>query len=149
MRTLRQTILVAIFAVLTAQAAVKLTALTIASTDANGKIQSVGAHRFKTTQHGGHPAIFLIKGSDPEGVIIDGPNTAKNGIDIPLTAGTHTYMILAEKSNSYNWNNYAIQFFFDLSNNPQISTLAPLNTTSTLFAPPFEANKEFVENLPG
>jgi hypothetical protein len=33
----------------------------IISTEANGNIQGVGAHRFKTTQHGGHPAIFLVK----------------------------------------------------------------------------------------
>lgn len=146
---MRHLFLATLLAIPSAHAAVKLTALTISSTDANGKIQGVGAHRFKTAQHGGHPAIFLIKGSDTAGAIINGPNTAKNGIDIPLTAGTHTYTILAEKSNSYSWSNYAIQFFFDLSNNPQISALAPLNTTSTLFFPPFEANKEFVENLPG
>jgi len=103
----------------------------------------------QNTQHGGHPAIFLIKGSDLEGAIINGPNTAKNGIDIPLTAGTHTYTILAEKANSYNWTNYTMQFFFDLSNTAQVSVLAPLNTTSTLFFPPFAANKEFTENLAG
>ena len=146
---MRTFILAALVAATTLQGAVKLTALTINSGDVNGKIQGVGAHRFKTTQHGGQPAIFLVKGSDTEGPIINGPNTAKNGIDIPLTAGTHTYTILAEKANSYNWSNYSIQFFFDLANAPQISALAPLNTTSTLFFPPFEPNKEFTENLAG
>ena len=150
MQTFRLTIVAAAFAALTAQGAVKLTALTIGSTDASGKIQGVGAHRFRTAQHGGHPCIFLVKGSDTEGAILNGPNMAKNGIDIPMTAGTHTYTILAEKSNSYNWTHYTMQFYFDLANNPQISVLAPLNTTSTLFAPPFEANKDAnVENLQG
>jgi uncharacterized protein (TIGR03437 family) len=149
MRTIGFILSAALFAASTLQAAVKLTALTITSTDAAGKIQGVGAHRFKTTQHGGQPAIFLVKGSDLAGEIINGPNTAKNGIDIPLTAGTHTYTILAEKSNSYSWSNYTMQFFFDLANAPQVSVLAPLNTTSTLFFPPFEANKEFTENLAG
>ena len=146
---MRTFILAALLAATTLQGAVKLTALTINSTDANGKIQGVGAHRFKTTQHGGQPAIFLIKGSDTQGAIINGPNTAKNGIDIPLTAGTHTYTILAEKANSYNWTNYSIQFFFDLANAPQIAVMAPMNTTSTLFFPPFEPNKESTENLAG
>lgn len=147
MRTKGFIFLAALMTVSTVDAAVKLTALTINSTDSTGKIQGVGAHRFKTTQHGGHPAIFLIKGSDLTAPIINGPNTAKNGIDIPLSAGTHTYTVLVEKANSYTWTNYTMQFFFDLSNDPQISVLAPLNTTSTLFFPPFEANKEFTENL--
>lgn len=146
---MRTTLLTAILAISSLHGAVKLTALTINSGDANGKIQGVGAHRFKTTQHGGQPAIFLIKGSDTEGAIINGPNTAKNGIDIPMTAGTHTYTILAEKANSANWTNYSIQFFFDLSNDPQISAVAPMNTTSTLFFPPFAGNKENTENLAG
>ena len=41
-------------------AAVKLTALQIISTETNGKIQGVGAHRFKTANHGGQPAIFVV-----------------------------------------------------------------------------------------
>ncbi len=149
MRTFLLPILTAFVAATSSFGAVKLTALQIISTDANGKIQGVGAHRFKTAQHGGHPAIFLVKGSDAEGAIMNGPNLAKNGIDIPMTAGTHTYTILASKSNSYSWTNYTIGFYFDLSNNPQISALAPLNVTSTLFAPPFEANKENTEALTG
>jgi len=149
MRTNTFILLAAILSASVSPAAVKLTALTITSTDSAGKIQGVGAHRFKTAQHGGHPSIFLVKGSDLQGAIINGPNTAKNGIDIPLTAGTHTYTILCEKINSYNWTNYTMQFFFDLANAPQVSVLAPLNTTSTLFFPPFAANKEFTENLAG
>lgn len=146
---MRNFLLTLLLATTAAHAAVKLTALTINSTDANGKIQGVGAHRFKTTQHGGQPAIFLIPGDDSTAAIINGPNTAKNNIDIPLTAGTHTYTILAESANSYKWTNYSIQFFFDLAQAPQISALAPLNTTSTLFFPPFTANKESTENLAG
>ena len=42
-----------------------------------------------------------------------------------------------------------MQLHFDLSNSPQISVLAPLNTTSTLFFPPFAANSEFTEDLSG
>lgn len=142
-------ILAALLAAATAQGAVSLTALNIISTDANGKIQGVGAHRFRTAQHGGHPCIFLIKGQDLSGEIINGPNTAKNGIDIPLSVGTHRYTILAETSNSYKWTNYSLQFFFDQANNPQISVLTALNTTSTNFFPPFEANREFTENIAG
>jgi uncharacterized protein (TIGR03437 family) len=132
-----------------AQAAVKLTAVQIVSTDSNGKIQGVGAHRFRTTLHGGHPAVFLIKGSDRNGEFINGPTLAKNGIDIPLSAGTHTYTIYVEKNNTYLWTNYSMQFFFDLSNSPQISVMAPLNQTSQLFNPPFEMNKENTEDLNG
>lgn len=131
------------------QAAVKLTAVQIISTDANGKIQGVGAHRFKTTLHGGQPCIFLVKGNDPNGEFINGPNAAKNGIDIPLSAGTHTYSFYAEKYNTYTWANYTMQFYFDLSMSPQISVIAPLNQTSTLFNPPFVMNKENTEDLGG
>jgi len=131
------------------QAAVKLTAVQIVSTDANGKIQGVGAHRFRTTLHGGHPGVFLIKGNDRNGDIVNGPNLAKNGIDIPLSAGTHTYTIYVEKNNSYLWTNYSMQFFFDLANAPQISVMAPLNQTSLLFNPPFEMNKENTEDING
>ena len=132
-----------------AQAAVKLTALQIISSDANGKIQGVGAHRFKTTQHGGQPCIFVVKGDNLDGDIVNGPKTAQNDIELPLSVGTHTYTVFAEKSNSYTWTNYTMQFYFDLSNTPQISALAPLNTTSTQFFPPFAANKEFTEALSG
>ncbi|MEO8127628.1 MAG: IPT/TIG domain-containing protein [Bryobacteraceae bacterium] len=132
-----------------AQAAVKLTALQITSTDANGKIQGVGAHRFKTTMHGGQPCIFLVKGDDPNGTILNGPGPAENGIELPLSVGTHTYTVFAEKANSYTWTNYTMDFYFDLSNTPQISVLAPLNTTSTQFFPPFAANKEFTDDLAG
>ncbi|HEU0119491.1 MAG TPA: IPT/TIG domain-containing protein [Bryobacteraceae bacterium] len=149
MRVTRLFLFAALLAAATVQGAVKLTALQIISTDANGKIQGVGAHRFRTTQHGGQPCIFLIKDGDPTGAIINGPGPTQNGISIPLTAGTHTYTVLAEKANSYNWNHYSIQFFFDLSNNPQISALAPYNTTSTLFFPPHTANSEFTETLDG
>lgn len=45
---MRTFILAALLAATTLQGAVKLTALTINSTDSNGKIQGVGAHRFKT-----------------------------------------------------------------------------------------------------
>src|SRR5687767_5928658 len=103
-----------------AQAAVRLTALQIISTDANGKIQGVGAHRFKTVNHGGHPGIFLIKGDNIEGDFINGPKTANNNIDIPLSAGTYTYTIFAEKSNSYTWSYYTLNAYFDLSNAAQV-----------------------------
>src|SRR5688572_20904551 len=82
---------------LSAEAAVKLTAMQIISTEANGKIQGVGAHRFKTTQHGGHPAIFLVKGDKLDDPILNGPDTRNNGIELDLDAGTHTYTIYAEK----------------------------------------------------
>ena len=54
-------------------------------------IQGAGAHRFKTTNHGGQPAIFLVEGEDPDGPIINGPDLAHNGINLPINAGTHTY----------------------------------------------------------
>jgi uncharacterized protein (TIGR03437 family) len=130
-------------------ASVKLTALQIISTDANGKIQGVGAHRFRTANHGGHPCIFLVKGQDPEGEIFNGPNSTKNGINLSVPAGTHTYTIYAEKSNSYTWANYSINFFFDLSITPQISALTALNTASPDFFPPIAPNSEFTENLTG
>lgn len=53
MRTDTFMLIAAMLAASTAQAAVKLTALNIISTDAAGKIQGVGAHRFKTRSTAG------------------------------------------------------------------------------------------------
>lgn len=134
----------------TTRAAVKLTAMQITSADADGKIQGVGAHRFKTTQQGGQPTIFLVKGDNLEGEIINGPKAANAGIDLALPAGTHTYTIYTEKLNSYDWTYYTINFYFDKSNAPQISAFAPLNVTSTQFFPPFSMNPGAkTENLMG
>ena len=72
------------------QAAVKLTALQIISTDANGKIQGVGAHHFKTTLHGGQPCLFLVKGDNLDGAIINGPGPTQNGIE--LSGRWHSYL---------------------------------------------------------
>src|SRR4051794_28028080 len=110
-------------------AAVKLTAMQIISVDTSGKIQGVGAHRFKTTLHGGQPCIFLVDGDDLEGPIINGPDAAHNGVDLTLSAGTHTYTIYAEKYNSSTWTNYSVHLYFDLAQAPQISAMAPLNVT--------------------
>jgi uncharacterized protein (TIGR03437 family) len=143
------TLTVASLSAFPAQAAVKLTAMQIISTEANGKIQGVGAHRFKTTLHGGHPAIFLVDGDQLDGAIFNGPDTKSNGIDLTLSAGTHTYTIYAEKSNSYTWTNYTVHLFFDLAMSPQISAMAPLNVNSTQFFPPFAAYSEFTEDLNG
>jgi uncharacterized protein (TIGR03437 family) len=117
--------------------------------DTAGKIQGAGAHRFKTTQHGGQPCIFLVEGSDPDAPILNGPDAAHNGLDIALSAGTHTYTIYAEKYNSYTWTNYSIHLHFDLAQAPQISAMAPLNVNSTQFFPPFQAYDEYVEDLSG
>ena len=131
-------------------AAVKLTALQITSTDVDGKIQGVGAHRFKTTQQGGQPTIFLVKGEDIDGEIFNGPKSADANIDLTLSAGTHTYTIYTEKLNSYDWTYYTINFYFDKANAPQVSAFAPLNVTSTQFFPPFDVNPGAkVENLAG
>jgi uncharacterized protein (TIGR03437 family) len=132
-----------------AQAAVRLTALQITSSDQTGKIQGVGAHRFRTTNHGGQPCIFLVKGDDMDGAIVNGPGLAQNGIDIPLSAGTYTYTVFAENTNSYTWAFYTMNFYFDLSISPQISALAPLNVASQHIFPAFSANQEFTENLTG
>ncbi len=132
-----------------AQGAVKLTALQIISGDANGKIQGVGAHRFRTTNHGGQPCTFVVKGDALDGEIINGPGPSQNGIDIPLSAGTHTFTVYAEKYNSYTWAHYTLNLHFDMSNSAQISAVAPLNTNSTQFFPPFLANKEYTEDIPG
>ena len=133
----------------TAAAAVKLTAMQIISVEANGKIQGVGAHRFKTTQHGGQPAIFLVKGDKLDDPIINGPDTRNNGIELDLSAGTHTFTIYAEKANSYTWTNYTVHLFFDLAQQPQVSAMAPLNVNSTQFFPPFQAYAEWTEDLAG
>src|SRR4051794_33046952 len=132
-----------------AAAAVKLTAMQIISTETNGKIQGVGAHRFKTTQHGGQPCIFLVEGDDLDAPILNGPDSAHNGIDLTLSAGTHTYTIYAEKYNSYTWTNYTVHLYFDLAQSPQISGMAALNVNSTQFFPPFQAYSEFTEDLQG
>jgi len=132
-----------------AQAAVRLTAMQIISTDQAGKIQGVGAHRFKTTNHGGQPCIFLVRGDDLDGAIINGPTAAQNGIDIPLSAGTYTFTILAEKYNSYTWAYYTLNLNFDLGLAPQISAFAPLHVANEHIFPAFSANSEFTENLAG
>jgi uncharacterized protein (TIGR03437 family) len=134
---------------LQADAAVKLTAMQIISVETNGKIQGVGAHRFKTTNHGGQPAIFLVDGDNLDAPIVNGPDTAHNGIDLTLSAGTHTYTIYAEKANSYTWTNYTVHLYFDLAQSPQISAMAALNVNSTQFFPPFQAYSEFTEDLQG
>ena len=132
-----------------ARAAVKLTAMQIISTDSSGKIQGVGAHRFKTTQHGGQPCIFIVDGDDIDASIINGPDAAHNGVDIALSAGTHTYTIYAERYNSYTWTNYSVHLYFDLAQAPQVSALAPLNVNSTQYTPPFQAYSEYTEDLAG
>ena len=125
---------------LAAHAETKLTGIHITSTDSAGKLQSVGAHHFKTFNHGGQPALFLVEGDKLDGAIFNGPTYAQNGINRSLPVGTHTFTIFAEKSNSYTWNTYALNLFFDYSNDPLISGLAPLNAQSREFFPPFQAN---------
>jgi len=119
----------------------------IVSTDTAGKIQGVGAHRFRTTLHGGQPAIFLVKGEELDGAIVNGSETADNDIALPMTVGTHTYTIFAERANSYTWTNYTLQLFFDQSRSAQISALTELNVNSTQFFPPFGVNPGMVEDL--
>lgn len=143
-------LLVGACAAANASAAVKLTALQINSTDAEGKIPGVGGHRFKTTQQGGQPTIFLVKGDDIDGEIINGPKSADADINLDLPVGTHTFTIYTEKLNSYNWNYYSLNFYFDRANAPQISAFAPINVTSTQFFPPFSVNPGAkTENLAG
>ena len=132
-----------------AWSAVRLTAMQIVSTDTAGKIQGVGAHRFRTTLHGGQPAIFLVKGEELDGAIVNGSETADNDIALPMTVGTHTYTIFAERANSYTWTNYTLQLFFDQSRSAQISALTELNVNSTQFFPPFGVNPGMVEDLGG
>jgi uncharacterized protein (TIGR03437 family) len=118
----------------------KLTGVYITSTDNAGKLQGVGAHHFKTFDHGGQPGIFLVQGEDLNGPIINGPNLAQNPIAKSLTVGTHTFTIFADKANSYNWNYYALNLYFDFNNDPQISGWAPQNIQSRDFFPPFQTN---------
>lgn len=132
-----------------AQAAVNITAIQIISTDEGGKIQGVGAHRFKTTNHGGQPCLYVIQGEDLNGNFINTPCPAQNGVNIPLSVGKHTYTIYAENANSYSWNNYTLNLHFDNSNAAQVSVLAPLNSNSTQFFPPSHPNGEFTEDLQG
>src|SRR5215218_6470988 len=86
------------FGVIQAEAAVKITALQMISTDAGGKIQRVGAHRFKTTNHGGQPCLYVVEGEDLNGQIINGPGPAQNGVNLTLSVGTHTYTVYAENA---------------------------------------------------
>ena len=140
---------VAALGAIQAQAAVKITALQMISTDASGKIQGVGAHRFKTTNHGGQPCLYVVEGEDLNGPIINGPGPTQNGVNLNLSVGTHTYTIYAENANSYSWNNYTLNLHFDNANEAQISVLAPLNSNSTQFFPPSGPNAEFTETLQG
>jgi uncharacterized protein (TIGR03437 family) len=134
---------------LQANAAVKLTAMQIISTDTAGKIQGVGAHRFKTANHGGQPAIFVVESDKLDDPIVNGPDLAHNGLDLTLSSGTHTYTLYAEKANSYTWTNYSVHLYFDLAQSPQISAMTALNVNSTQFFPPFQAYSEFTEDLQG
>lgn len=152
MNTLSNTILalsLAALGTIQAQAAVKITALQMISTDANGKIQGVGAHRFKTTNHGGQPCLYVVDGDDLNGAIINGPGPEQNGVNLTVATGTHTYTLYAENANAYSWNYYTLNLYFDNSNTAQVSVLAPLNSNSTQFFPPSAANAEFTEDLQG
>lgn len=140
LKQLGQILMAAAMIAAVAQAEPKLTGIYITSTDNTGKLQGVGAHHFKTFNHGGQPAIFLVKGDDVNGTIINGPDTAHNSIVESLPVGRHTYTILAEKYNSYSWTQYAINFFFDFQNDPSISGWAPLNLQSKDFFPDFTTN---------
>lgn len=131
------------------QAAVNLTAIQMISTDDTGKIQGVGAHRFKTTNHGGQPCIYVIQGEDLNGNFLNTPCPAQNGVNIPLSVGKHTYTMYAQNANSYSWNNYTLNLHFDNANAAQVSVLAPLNSNSTQFFPPSRPNGEFTEDLQG
>jgi uncharacterized protein (TIGR03437 family) len=148
---LRKTILVGVLALCAMQskAAVNLSAIQMISTDEAGKIQGVGAHRFKTTNHGGQPCLYVVEGDDLNGPIVNAPCPAQNGVNLPMTVGTRTYTIFAENSNSYSWNNYTLNLHFDNSNSAQISVLAPLNSNSTQFFPPSGPNGEFTDDLQG
>jgi uncharacterized protein (TIGR03437 family) len=137
------------FGAIQAEAAVKITALQMISTDAGGKIQGVGAHRFKTTNHGGQPCLYVVEGEDLNGQIINGPGPAQNGVNLTLSVGTHTYTVYAENANSYSWNNYTLNVHFENASAAQISALAPLNSNSTQFFPPSGPNAEFTEDLQG
>lgn len=130
-------------------AAVRLTALQIISTDSKGVINGVGGHRFKTSNHGGQPCLFVIQGDDPTKTIMNPTCPNGNQIDIPLSAGTYTYTLLAENANSYTWNDYSINLHFDNATTAQVSARAPLNSTSTLFFPPMVANTGDTETLVG
>ena len=152
MNTLRKTFLalgLAALGAVQAEAAVKITAIQMISTDADGKIQGVGAHRFKTTNHGGQPCLYVIDGDNLNGTIINGPGPTQNGVNMTLSVGTHTYTLYAENANAYSWNNYTLNLHFDNSNSAQVSVLAPLNSNSTQFFPPSAPNAEFTEDLQG
>jgi uncharacterized protein (TIGR03437 family) len=119
------------------------------STDEAGKIQGVGAHRFKTTNHGGQPCLYVIQSEDLNGAFINTPCPGRNGVNIPLSVGTHKYTIYAQNANSYSWNNYVLNLHFDNSNAAQVSVLAPLNSNSTQFFPPSRPNGESTDDLQG
>lgn len=135
-----QIFMAAVLGVVAAQAEPKLTGIYMTSTDNAGKLQGVGAHHFKTFNHGGHASIFLVEGSDPNGPIVNGPNTAANSIVRSLPVGTHTYTMLVQRLNSYSWTQYALNLYFDFQNEPSISGWAPLNIQSRDFFPDFTAN---------
>lgn len=148
LRTRFLTLLLTLGAAYHAQAAVRLTAIQIISTDTAGKIQGVGAHRFRTVNHGGQPGIFVVEGEDLDGAIINGPTLAQNPLNISLSAGTHTYTVFVEKSNSSFWTTYTLSMHFDDSSAPQISAITSLNTNANFF-PPMDVNPGFTENLQG
>lgn len=132
-----------------ADAAVRITALQVISTEANGKISSYGAHRFKTVNHGGQPCLYVIQGDNLDGEFINPGKFQQNGVNINLSVGTHTYTVYAENSNSYTWAHYTLNLHFDAANAPQISAAAPLNANSPLFFPPSSMNMESTETHPG
>ncbi len=140
LKQLGQILMAAALAAVAAQAEPKLTGVYITSTDASGKLQGVGAHHFKTFDHGGQPSVWLIEGDDVNAPIINGPDQAHNSIVRSLPVGTHTYTILAEKYNTSSWTQYALNLYFDFQGEPSISGWAPLNIQSKDFFPPFTTN---------
>src|SRR3982751_3229794 len=151
MNSIHKTILAGFVALcaFNASAAVNITALQMISTDDSGKIQGVGAHRFRTANHGGQPCLYVVESDDLNGPIVNAPCPAQNGVNLKLSVGTHTYTLYAENSNAYAWNNYTLNLHFDNANAAQISVLAPLNSNSTQFFPESRPNSEFTEDLQG
>jgi hypothetical protein len=124
----------AVLAVSAARAATTLTGMQIHSTDAEGNADAQTPHIWNTKATNGHMKIFIARG-EKDSAFLNGPKLQDAEPNIPLTGGTYTYYIFMERYNAVLKPRYALNLYFNLASEPQITIFAPLNTSSNEYFP--------------
>ena len=124
----------AVLAVSAARAATTLTGMQIHSTDAEGNADAQTPHVWNTKPTNGNMKIFIARG-EKDSAFLNGPKVQDAEPNIPLTGGTYTYYIFMERYNAVLKPRYALNLYFNLASEPQITIFAPLNTSSNEYFP--------------